>query len=134
MSVNKAIIIGRVGRAPELNQTNSGGAVANFTLASNEVFTDKTGARQEKTEWHRVVAYNKLGEIAHKYLTKGSQVYIEGRIQTREWNDKDGNKRYSTEVVASEMKFLGTKSSSASGDEPTPNGFEQPFDSDDIPF
>jgi single-strand DNA-binding protein len=139
--LNKALIIGRVGRAPELKPTNRGGHVANFTVASNETWTDKTGTRQEKTEWHRVVVYNKLAEVVHKYLTKGSQIYVEGRIQTREWQDANGQKRYVTEVIADDVTFLGGKNSAAVADgvldslnEPPEGKFSQSFDDDEIPF
>jgi single-strand DNA-binding protein len=137
--LNKAMIIGRVGRAPELKPTNSGGHVSNFTVASNEIWTDKTGTRQEKTEWHRIVAYNKLAELCHKYLLKGSQLYVEGRIQTREWTDNNGQKRYVTEVIADNVTFLGGKNSAAVAegviDSLQAGGKDdQSFDDDDIPF
>ncbi|OQY04164.1 MAG: single-stranded DNA-binding protein [Desulfobacteraceae bacterium 4572_123] len=113
--INKAILVGRLGRDPEIRYTASGMAVANFTIATSEKWKDKTsGEMQERTEWHRIVAWGKLGEICGEYLAKGRQVYIEGRIQTRQWEDKDGNKRYTTEIVANEMKMLGSRDS---GDE-----------------
>ena len=110
--INKAILVGNLGRDPEIRYTASGMAVANFSIATTERWKDKsTGEMQDKTEWHKIVAWGKLGEICGEYLSKGRQVYIEGRIQTREWQDKDGNKRYTTEIVANEMKMLGSKDS-----------------------
>ncbi len=109
-SVNKAILIGNLGRDPEIRYTQSGMAVANFTLATNESWSDKeSGERRERTEWHRIVVFGKMGETCGKYLSKGRQVYVEGRIQTREWEDRDGNKRYTTEIVASDVRFLGNR-------------------------
>ena len=108
--VNKVIIIGRCGKEPELKYTLAGKAVANFTVATSEEWKDKdTGEKQERTEWHRIVAYNILGEICGKYLKKGSQIYVEGKLQTRQWEDKAGNKRYTTEIVAQSMQLLGSK-------------------------
>lgn len=108
MSVNKVLLIGRLGNNPEIRYTNTGTAVANFNLATSENWNDKSGQRQERTEWHRVVVWGKLAELCEKYLGKGRQCYVEGRLQTRSWDDKDGNKRYTTEVVASTIQFLGT--------------------------
>lgn len=105
--VNKVILIGRLGNDPEVRYTSNGGAVANFNLATNESWTDKAGAKQERTEWHRVVVWGKLGELCGQYLSKGRQAFVEGRLQTREWNDKEGHKRYTTEVVAQNIQFLG---------------------------
>ena len=140
--INKAILVGNLGRDPEVRYTTSGMAVANFTIATSERWKDKTsGEMQERTEWHRIVAWGRLGEICGEYLSKGRQVYIEGRIQTRDWEDKDGNKRYTTEVVAAEMKMLGSKDSD--GGYKTPKSPEVPEYSgpplpeeqdDDIPF
>ena len=107
MSVNKVILIGRLGSNPEIRYTPSGAAVANFNIATSENWNDKTGQKQERTEWHRIVVWSKLAELCNQYLTKGRQVYIEGRLQTRQWDDKDGNKRYTTEVVANTVQFLG---------------------------
>ena len=116
--INKAIIIGRLGRDPELRYTPDGTAIANFSVATSEEWKDKnTGEKKEKTEWHRIVAYRKLGEICGEYLSKGKQVYIEGRIQTREWEDKEHIKRYTTEIVASDIQFLGSKDGSSPGGE-----------------
>lgn len=108
--INKAIIVGRLGRDPEVRYTPDGTAVANFSVATSEEWKDKnSGEKRERTEWHRIVAFRRLGEICGEYLSKGRQVYIEGRIQTREWEDKDGNKRYTTEIVASQMQMLGSR-------------------------
>src|SRR3989338_8666711 len=107
MSVNKVILIGRLGSNPEIRYTPSGAAVGNFNIATSENWNDKTGQKQERTEWHRIVVWSKLAELCNQYLTKGRQVYIEGRLQTRQWDDKDGNKRYTTEVVANTVQFLG---------------------------
>lgn len=106
--VNKAILVGNLGADPEVRYTASGTAVTSFNIATNERWNDRaTGEKQERTEWHRIVAWGKLGEICGEYLSKGKQVYIEGRIQTRSWDDRDGNKRYTTEIVAREMVMLG---------------------------
>jgi len=114
MSVNKAILVGRLGRDPETRYTSGGQAVANFTLATDETYKDRTGERQKRTEWHRVVLWGKLAEIAQQYLKKGTLVYIEGRIQTRQWEDKrDGQKKTSTEIVANVMRMLGGRSDAA---------------------
>ena len=119
--VNKAILIGNLGGDPEVRYTQSGTAVANFSLATTERWKDKDGQQQEQTEWHKIVAFARLGEICGEYLSKGSKVYIEGRIQTRQWEDKDGNKRYTTEIVAREMKMLDSK-----GQQSTGGGYEAP--------
>ena len=140
--INKAILIGRLGSDPEVRYTPSGVAVANFNIATSEEWKDKdTGEKKERTEWHRIVAWRKLGEICGEYLSKGRQVYIEGRIQTRSWEDRDGNKRYTTEIVATDVQFLGgrdagpgdraTSGASASDSESSP--IQAPED-DDIPF
>jgi len=106
--INKAILVGRLGSDPEVRYTPSGVAVANFNIATSEEWKDKdTGEKKERTEWHRIVAWSKLGEICGEYLSKGRQVYIEGRIQTRSWEDRDGNKKYTTEIVATDVQFLG---------------------------
>ncbi|MBI5327018.1 MAG: single-stranded DNA-binding protein [Deltaproteobacteria bacterium] len=107
MSVNKAILIGRLGRDTEIKYTTSGMAIANLTIATSENYKDKDGQKQEKIEWHRIVAFGKLAEICGEYLSKGKQVYVEGRIQTRSWEDKDGSKKYITEIVANSMQMLG---------------------------
>jgi len=106
--INKAILIGRLGNDPEVRYTPSGAAVANFSIATSEEWKDKdTGEKKERTEWHRIVAWRKLGEICGEYLSKGRQVYVEGRIQTRSWDDQNGNKKYITEIVATDVQFLG---------------------------
>ncbi len=105
--VNKVIIIGRLGSDPEVRYTPNGGAVANFNMATNESWTDKSGQKQERTEWHRIVVWGKIAEICGQYLSKGRQAYIEGRLQTRDWTDKEGVKRYTTEIVAQNVQFLG---------------------------
>ena len=109
--VNKVILVGRLGRDPEVRYTPNGVAIANFSIATSEEWKDKdTGEKQERTEWHRIVAWRRLGEICGEYLHKGSQIYIEGRLQTRDWEDRDGNKRYTTEIVAQNMQMLGKPS------------------------
>ena len=116
MSVNKAILVGRLGRDPEVRYTSGGQAVCNFTLATDESFKDRNGERQKRTEWHRIVLWGKLAEIAQQYLKKGMLVYIEGRIQTRQWDDQKNNtKRTTTEIVGSSMKMLTSRADSASG-------------------
>lgn len=106
--INKVIIVGNLGNDPEVRYANNGSAIANISVATTDSWKDKsTGEQQERTEWHRVVMFNRLGEIAGEYLKKGSQVYIEGRLQTRKWQDQSGNDRYSTEIVANEMQMLG---------------------------
>ncbi|OGS94465.1 MAG: single-stranded DNA-binding protein [Gallionellales bacterium RIFCSPLOWO2_12_FULL_57_18] len=111
MSVNKAILIGHLGKDPEVRYMPSGEAVANVTLATSETWKDKNGEKQEKTEWHNIVFFKRLAEIAGEYLKKGSQIYVEGRITTEKWQDKEGKDRYTTKIVASEMKMLDRKSS-----------------------
>ena len=108
-SVNKVILVGNVGRDPELRYTQSGQPVASFSIATNERFKDRDGNWKDRTEWHRIVAWARLAEICGEYLRKGSQVYVEGRIQTRDWEDKEGNKRQTTEVVALSMQMLGRR-------------------------
>lgn len=115
MSVNKVILVGNLGKDPELRYTAAGTAVANFSLATTERYKDREGQTQEKTEWHNIVAWRQLAEICGKYLQKGKQIYIEGRIQTRSYDDKDGNKRYITEIVADQMQMLGRVGDENSG-------------------
>ena len=105
--VNKVILVGNLGADPTTRHTQSGTAVCNFNIATTERFNNKNGEREERTEWHRIVAWAKLAEICGEYLKKGKQVYIEGRLQTRQWDDKDGNTKYTTEVVAQNMVMLG---------------------------
>jgi single-strand DNA-binding protein len=111
-SVNKVILIGNLGRDPEVRYTPSGTAVANFTLATTETWNNKDGEKQSHTEWHRIVAWRRLGEICGEYLSKGKQVYIEGRIRTNEWEDQEGNKRRTTEIEALNMQMLGSRAQS----------------------
>jgi len=111
MSVNKAILLGRLGKDPETRYMTNGEAVTNVSLATSENYKDKSGEKQERTEWHNLTFYRKLAEIAGEYLEKGSLIYVEGRIQTRKWQDKDGHDRYTTEIVVNEMKMLGEKKS-----------------------
>jgi len=147
--VNKVILVGNLGRDPEVKYTASGAAVANVTLATSESWNDKqTGEKQEKTEWHRVVFFRRLAEIAGEYLHKGSQVYIEGKLQTRKWQDQNGQDRYTTEIVANEMQMLGSRGDSADypqqktgfrNNPPAQQGMDQTqsddgFADDDIPF
>jgi single-strand DNA-binding protein len=150
MSVNKAIIIGNLGADPEVRYTQSGTAVANLRIATNERWTDKSGAKQERTEWHRVVVFGNTAENCQKYLSKGRQVYVEGRIQTNEWTDNDGNTKYTTEIVAQNVTFLsggggggggGYSGGGGSGGGPSDQSrpqvesdYDQSFDDDDIPF
>ena len=148
-SVNKVILVGNLGRDAELRYTPGGAAVATLNLATTEVWNDKGGQRQEKTEWHRVVLWGKQAESLQEYLTKGKQIYVEGRLQTRQWDDKDGNKRYTTEIKADRITLLGGGSGGSGGggrgagagmmerggggggmDEPP----VEPITDDDIPF
>jgi len=115
--VNKVILVGNLGRDPEVRYSANGQAIANVTIATTESWKDKnTGEKQEKTEWHRIVFFGRLGEIVGEYLKKGAQIYVEGRLQTRKWQDKEGKDRYTTEIVANEMQMLGSKGGAASGD------------------
>ena len=151
--VNKVILVGNLGKDPEVKYTANGAAVANITVATSESWNDKqTGEKQEKTEWHRVVFFRRLAEIAGEYLRKGSQVYIEGKLQTRKWQDQNGQDRYTTEIVANEMQMLGSRggdggarpqqggSGGFRSNAPAQQAPAQPqpdsggFDDDDIPF
>jgi single-strand DNA-binding protein len=114
-SVNKVIIIGNLGRDPETRYMPDGGAICNISVATTDKWKDKNGEMQEKTEWHRVAFFGKLAEIAGEYLKKGSQVYVEGRLQTRKWQDKDGADKYSTEIVANQMQMLGSRQGMGGG-------------------
>lgn len=142
--INKVILVGNVGGDPETRYMPSGSAVTNITIATNETWKDKqTGEKKERTEWHRVALFNRLAEVAAEYLRKGSQVYIEGKLRTRKWQGKDGQDRYTTEIIASEMQMLGGRSGSGGGanfgddnqsggnapPQPGPDDFD-----DDIPF
>ena len=135
--VNKVILIGNLGADPEMRYTQNGTAVANFRLATTETWK-KEGEKDELTEWHRIVAFGRLAEICGEYLSKGSRVYIEGRIQTRKWEDRDGNPRYTTEIIAREMKMLsprGTEEGQAGryAEEEPPLPDTPPME-DDVPF
>jgi len=141
-SINKVILIGNLGRDPEVRYTTSGTAVANFTLATTDRWSDSaSGERKEKTEWHRIVVWAKQAEIAGEYLRKGKQVYVEGSLQTREWTDRDGNKRYTTEVNCRNFQMLGSRQDAGhtpEGQQPTPAAAEaepdRGYEEDDIPF
>lgn len=108
-TLNKVMLIGNLGKDPEMRYLPNGDAVTNITMATTETWKDKNGAKQEKTDWHRVTFYRKLAEIAGEYLTKGRSVYVEGRMETRKWTDKEGVERYTTEVIASDMRMMGSK-------------------------
>jgi single-strand DNA-binding protein len=108
-SVNKVILVGNLGRDPEVRYLPDGGAVTNVSVATTDTWKDKSGEKQERTEWHRIAFFGKLAEIAGEYLKKGSQVYVEGRLQTRKWQDKEGKDRYTTEIVADRMQMLGSR-------------------------
>jgi single-strand DNA-binding protein len=112
-SLNKIMLIGHLGKDPEIRYTADGSPVATFSLATSESWTDKNGSRQEHTEWHTVVAWSRLADLAKRFLSKGRQVYVEGRIRSRDWTDRDGNKRRSTEVIASQIVLLGSRPQSA---------------------
>jgi len=132
--VNKVILVGRLGADPEVRYTAGGTAVAKFNLATSETWKDKDGGKQEKTEWHRVVAFGKLGETCGEYLSKGKQVYVEGKLQTRSWEDKDGNKKYTTEVNVSNMVMLGSGSGEGGKEFSASSESHGGPSEDDIPF
>ncbi|MBN1962123.1 MAG: single-stranded DNA-binding protein [Deltaproteobacteria bacterium] len=147
--VNKVILIGNLGADPELRYTPGGQPVANFRIATSDTWIDKQGQKQERTEWHRIVAWGKLAELCGEYLTKGRQVYIEGKLQTRQWEDRDGNKRYTTDIVARELTFLGNRGDGApagnrnkasagttlnSADDPGYDYGPPPMGDDNVPF
>ncbi len=139
--VNRAILVGRLGRDPEMRHTTSGTPVVNFSVATDESWKDQNGERQRRTEWHNIVVWSKLAEICNQYLTKGRLVYIEGRIQRREWDDRDGNKRHTTEIVASNMQILGSRSEEGEAGEHEPVAAGEKSENmgagitdDDIPF
>jgi single-strand DNA-binding protein len=144
--VNKVIIIGNLGGDPTVRYTAGGAPVANFNVATSERFNNKAGEREERTEWHRVVAFGKLAEICQQYLKKGKQVYVEGRLQTRQWEDQQGQKRYTTEIVAQNMQMLGRAGEGVGGgdfpsqdyganNEPAPQGAPSGgTEDDDLPF
>ena len=138
--INKTIFIGNWRKDPEIRYTPSGLGVANFNIATSETWTNKEGEKETRTEWHRIVAFGKLAEICGEYLSKGKQVYIEGRIQTRDWEDQNGVKRYTTEVVANQMQMLGTRDSANAARPQGPPAADFPGappqtpGDDDIPF
>ena len=145
MSVNKVILLGRLGQDPELKYTPNGSAVCNFSVATTESWTDKSGQKQDKTEWHRIVVWGKLAELCNQYLSKGRQAFIEGKLQTRSWDDKDGNKKYTTEILASTVQFIGGTTSPQNQTQSDPQYSQEPsqdykvadethFAADDIPF
>ena len=145
-SLNKILLIGHLGRDPEVRYTPDGAPVASFSLATSENWTDKSGSRQEHTEWHNVVAWNRLADLAKRFLSKGRQVYVEGRLRSRDWTDRDGNKRRTTEVIATQIVLLGSRQQSMdAGVQPMESAVrantepEQAFDDSgitdsDIPF
>tara|TARA_B100000795_G_C22676506_1_gene390000 strand:- start:335 stop:745 length:411 start_codon:yes stop_codon:yes gene_type:complete len=133
--VNKVILVGNLGKDPEVRHLDNGVAVANFSLATTENYKNKAGERVSQTEWHNIVVWRGLAEVAEKYLKKGASVYIEGKIKTRKWEDKEGNTRYNTEILADNMTMLGGKpssESSATSSVPTPNSTADK--ADDLPF
>jgi single-strand DNA-binding protein len=135
--LNKVILIGNVGRDPELRYTASGQPVANFSLATSEAWTNRDGEREQRTEWHRIVAWGRLAEICGEHLSKGKQVYIEGRLQTRDWEDREGNKRRTTEITAQQLLMLGRRGDAPGGGVSEGEGPAEPDaeeGSDDIPF
>ena len=132
--VNKAILVGNLGRDPEVRYSPNGQAVANVTLATSESWKDKTsGEKQEKTEWHRVVFFGRLAEIAGEYLKKGAQIYVEGRLQTRKWTDKDGNERYTTEIRGDRMQMLGGRAAGSGAEPPARDAAREPEPSASAP-
>ena len=138
-SLNKVMLIGNLGKDPEVRFTASGQAVASFSLATSEKFKGKSGEWEERTEWHNITLWGKLAEISGEYLTKGKTIYVEGRLQTRKWQDKSGNDRYTTEIVGEKMQMLSPKGERSGGDSSAPksggsNYEEPPFQDDDIPF
>jgi single-strand DNA-binding protein len=136
--INKAILVGNLGRDPEVRHIPTGQAVANFTLATSDSYTDRESARQERTDWHNIVVYGKQAELCGQYLKKGRQVYVEGRLQTREYEAKDGSgKRYRTEIIAQRVQFLGGRASATDGGPADLGGgpdVPPPMDDEDIPF
>ena len=141
MAVNIAIVVGNLGKDPEVRFTQSGRAMANFSVATSDSWTGQDGNRQERTEWHNIVVWGKQAELCGQYLSKGRQVFIQGRIQTRSWEDKTGNTRYTTEIVAQRVQFLGGGGGARASQETQDQGFGDPSSSfqsppidDDIPF
>lgn len=148
MSVNRVFLVGRLGRDPEMRYTSAGQAVCNFSLATDETYRDRNGERQKRTEWHKIVVWGKQAEIAQQYLKKGSLIFIEGRIQSRQWDDKEGQKRTSFEIVANNFRMLGGRGEAPAGtaagaptevEAPAPAAGEEPaagpeISDEDIPF
>jgi single-strand DNA-binding protein len=138
--INKVILVGNLGKDPEVRHTPQGMAVGNFPLATSESWNDKSGQKQERTEWHRIVVWGKLAELCQRYLSKGRKAYVEGKLQTRAWDDKDGNKRYTTEIVASTVQFLDSSADKGQYSDGGADAFSPPpdaassFSTDDIPF
>ncbi len=135
--VNKVILIGNLGKDPEVRYSQAGAAIASFNVATTETWKKQDGTKEELTEWHRIVAFGRLGEICGEYLSKGSKVFIEGRLQTRKWEDKDGNTKYTTEIVAREMKMLsprGSSGDSSQSQQYNDQPFPEPVMGDDVPF
>ncbi len=144
-SLKKVMLIGNLGRDPDIRYTPDGAQVASFSLATTDFWTDKNGVRQQATEWHNIVAWSRLAELSKRFLAKGKQVYVEGRIRTREWTDRDGNKRRTTEIIASNMVRLGSRADTAEQaaaaapvaaavSEPEPQIPESGITDDDLPF
>lgn len=131
--VNKVILVGNLGKDPEVRHLEGGAAVANFPIATTEVYKDKTGTRQEQTEWHNIVVWRGLAEVAEKYLKKGMTIYIEGKLRTRSWDDKEGHKRYTTEVVGDTFTILSKKDNQSGGNNEE-SGISGPKTGDDLPF
>lgn len=146
MSVNKVILVGNLGADPEVRYTAQGTPVANFRMATNENYTNKQGQKHERTEWHRIVCWGRLAEITGEYLSKGRQIYVEGRLQTRQWEDREGVKRYTTEITASNVRFLGGRNQANKAEQNTnevpsaelepsvSESAQQVFNSEDAPF
>ena len=126
MNVNKAILVGRVTRDPDVRNTASGQAVTNIGLATNNYWTDKAGQKQEKTEWSRIVVWGKIAELCNRYLSKGRQVYLEGKLATRSWEDQEGHKKYTTEVIANNVQFLGSNPNANAGGSQGPGKVDPP--------
>jgi len=136
--VNKVILIGNLGRDPEIRQLESGAKVATFSLATTETYKSKDGNKVEQTEWHNIVFWRGLAEVAERFLKKGSSIYVEGRIRTRSWEDKEGNKRYTTEIIGDNMTMLGSRRDAESSQHTPPPPAEDPAsfneEADDLPF
>ena len=133
MSLNKVMLIGNLGQDPEIRYTQSGSAVANLRIATTDVWKDKQGQRQERTEWHSIVAWDRLADLAQNYLKKGRQIYVEGRLQTRSWEDQQGQKRFSTEIVANVIQFLGSRPEGEANTTPSQNYGNAPSSTEQHP-